>query len=120
MLPIVGAAAVVFAVVAVAYLLHRRRDLGTSAGRRTFTALHTASLAAPGLREGLTEAGAQRAVRHLRALLGASAVALTDRAHTLAVDGPSHHHGQRAFEHAHAVLESGRTTILGPRVVGCG
>jgi two-component system LytT family sensor kinase len=119
-LPLLGAAAVVLVAACGAYLLYRRRDLGTSAGRRTFTALHTAGLAAPGLREGLTEEGAQRAVRHLRALLGASAVALTDRAHTLAVDGPSHHHGQHAWEHAQAVLASGRTTVLGPREVGCG
>src|SRR3954452_9461614 len=54
----------------------RRRDLGTPAERATFTTLHTASLAAPHLREGLTPTGARRAVRHLRALLGARAVAL--------------------------------------------
>jgi two-component system LytT family sensor kinase len=119
-LPLLGAAALVLVAACGVYLIYRRRDLGTSAGRRTFTALHTAGLAAPGLREGLTEAGAQRAVRHLRALLGASAVALTDRAHTLAVDGPSHHHGQHAWVHAQPVLESGRTTVLGPREVGCG
>ena len=54
----------------------RRRDLGTPAERATFTTLHTASLAAPHLREGLTPTGARRAVRHLRALLDARAVAL--------------------------------------------
>ena len=69
MLPLVGAALVVVVIATVGFLMHRRRDLGTSAVRRTFTALHTASLAAPGLRDGLTERGAQRAVRHLRALL---------------------------------------------------
>ncbi|MGH8862953.1 MAG: sensor histidine kinase [Jatrophihabitantaceae bacterium] len=120
MLPLLGAVLTVIVVITVMSVLRHRRDLGTSAGRRTFTALHTASLAAPGLREGLTEAGAQRAVRHLRALLGASVVALIDRSHTLAVDGSSHHHGQHAFEHAAAVLDSGRTAILGPREVGCG
>jgi two-component system, LytTR family, sensor kinase len=119
-LPIVGAALVVVAVAVAVFLMHRRKDLGTSAVRRTFTALHTAGLAAPGLRDGLTERGAQRAVRHLRALLDTAAVALTDRSHTLAVDGPSHHHAGLAAEHARQVLETGRTAILGPREVGCG
>ena len=35
----------------------RRRDLGTPAERATFTTLHTASQAAPHLREGLTPHG---------------------------------------------------------------
>src|SRR4051794_1960375 len=65
----------------------RRRDLGTPAERATFTPLHTASLAAPHLREGLTPTGARRAVRHLRALLGARAVALVTADATLAWDG---------------------------------
>jgi two-component system LytT family sensor kinase len=57
-------------------LLAGRRDLGTSADRATFETLHTASLLAPGLRAGLNQAGAERAVRHLRVLLGTTAVAL--------------------------------------------
>ena len=74
------AVAVVVAVAVTMLAIRRRRhrDLGTSANRATFDTLHTASLAAPGLREGLTEHGAQRAVRHLRSLLGTSAVALTE------------------------------------------
>jgi len=97
----------------------RHRDLGTSADRATFDTLHTASLATPGLREGLTEHGAQRAVRHLRTLLGTSAVALTDRSRTLAVDDSSHHHAEHAMSHAQAVLHSGVTAVLGPAVVSC-
>ena len=97
----------------------RHRDLGTSADRATFDTLHTASLATPGLREGLTEHGAQRAVRHLRTLLGTSAVALTDRSRTLAVDDASHHHAEHAMSHAQAVLHSGVTAVLGPAVVSC-
>ncbi|HZY75969.1 MAG TPA: sensor histidine kinase, partial [Jatrophihabitantaceae bacterium] len=78
-MPVVAAVAVAVAAAAVGYLIYRRRDLGTPADRATFDTLHTASLAAPGLREGLSRAGAERAVRHLRALLGTAAVALTDR-----------------------------------------
>jgi two-component system LytT family sensor kinase len=114
-----GVAAVAVAALVV-IALRRRRDLGTSADRATFTALHTASLAAPSLREGLSGHGAQRAARHLRALLGTSAVALTDRSRTLAVDGISHHHADQAIDHVQAVLHSGVTSVLGSRIVSCG
>jgi two-component system, LytTR family, sensor kinase len=117
-LPLLGAALVAVLLGAGGYALYRRRDLGTSADRATFDTLHTASLAAPSLREGLTEQGAARAVRHLRALLGTAAVALTDRSRTLAVDGISHHHAGAAITHAAAVLESGTTAVL--HDVSCG
>jgi two-component system, LytTR family, sensor kinase len=118
--PVLSAAFVVLVIVGIGYALYRRRDLGTSAGRATFDTLHTASLAAPSLRQGLTEQGAQRAVKHLRALLGTAAVALTDRSRTLAVDGVSHNHAAEAVGHAERVLEHGGTTILGPSEVSCG
>jgi two-component system LytT family sensor kinase len=118
--PLLSAAFVVLVLVGIGYALYRRRDLGTSAGRATFDTLHTASLAAPSLRQGLTEQGAQRAVKHLRALLGTAAVALTDRSRTLAVDGVAHNHAAEAIGHAERVLEHGATTILGPREVSCG
>jgi two-component system LytT family sensor kinase len=44
----------------------RRSPLGTEAERATFRTLHEASLAGPALREGLTEASAERSIRHLR------------------------------------------------------
>jgi two-component system LytT family sensor kinase len=97
----------------------RRRDLGTPADRATFATLHTASLAAPHLREGLTPAGATRAVRHLRTLLGTSAVALVDPNATLAWEGAGTHHAAAASEHAVEVLRSGRTVVLGPAEVAC-
>ena len=115
------AGGVVAAIVVTMLAIRRRRhrDLGTSADRATFDTLHTASLATPGLREGLTEHGAQRAVRHLRTLLGTAAVALTDRSHTLAVDDASHHHTDQAMSHVQAVLHTGVTSVLGPAVVSC-
>ena len=107
---------VVLVVLVIGVLLVRRarraRDLGTDAERATFDTLHTASLAAPPLREGLTPAGAARAVPHLRALLGTSAVALTDTAMTLAWDGAGEHHAAAAIRHAAGMLSSGRTTVL--------
>ena len=49
-----------------------RRHLGTEADRATFRTLHTASLATPALRGGLTTVVArEKAGRHLRSLLGA-------------------------------------------------
>ncbi len=70
----------------------RRTHLGTEADRATFRTLHTASLAAPALREGLTESSAERSLRHLRALLGTPAAALTDTTGVLAWAGLGHHH----------------------------
>ncbi|MCU1658082.1 MAG: putative two-component system sensor kinase [Pseudonocardiales bacterium] len=119
-IPILGAAVIVALLAVVGYALYRRRDLGTSADRATFDTLHTASLAAPSLRAGLTEPGAERAVRHLRTLLGAAAVALTDRSRTLAVDGVSHNHAADAITHVARVLDTGTTSVLGPRDVSCG
>lgn len=55
----------------------RRSHLGTESDRATFRTLHTASLAGPPLREGLTSLSAERSIKHLHALLGAPAVALT-------------------------------------------
>src|SRR5437764_125594 len=54
----------------------QRRDLGARANQIAFDTLHTVSLIAPALREGLTGSGAHRVVRQLRALLGVAAVAL--------------------------------------------
>ncbi|QIK74638.1 sensor histidine kinase [Nocardioides piscis] len=70
----------------------RRTHLGTEADRATFRTLHTASLAAPALREGLTEASAERSLRHLRTLLGTPSAALTDTDRVLAWAGLGHHH----------------------------
>lgn len=99
--------------------VRRRADLGTDADRATFATLHTASLAAPHLREGLTAPGAERAGRHLRALLGTPAVALTDATSTLAWDGAGAHHADQASRHARDVLDRGRTVVLGPEEVAC-
>jgi two-component system LytT family sensor kinase len=103
----------------VARAILRRRDLGTPAARATFATLHTASLAAPHLREGLTPAGATRAARHLRTLLGTSAIALVDASATLAWEGAGARHAPSAREHADEVLRTGRTVVLGPSEVAC-
>ena len=118
-LPVVVAAAAVLGVALVGYVLRRRRYLGSSADRATFHTLHLASLAAPHLREGLTEQGAARAVRQLRALLTAEAVAVTDRTRLLAADGEARHHTDGAVQHAADALSDGRTHVLPAREVAC-
>ncbi|MGW4773781.1 histidine kinase [Nocardia sp. NPDC004278] len=66
-----------------------RRMVTTPAERAVYTALHTASLAARPLRQGLTDRSAQEAAPHLRALTGADALGVADADGTLlAWDGP--------------------------------
>ncbi len=118
---LVAVALVVLALVLVAVpLLRSRRSFGSSADRATFATLHEATLAAPPLRAGLTEAGAARAVRHLRTLLGTPAVALTDTDVLLAWDGAGEaRHAGSAVGHAGVATGSGRTEVLGPGTVTC-
>ncbi|MEV7047272.1 sensor histidine kinase [Streptomyces anulatus] len=101
------------------YLLGRRTarplrpsDVGTPVEHATFETLHTASLAAPPLRSGLTEESARRAARRLRSLLGTDALCLTDRDRVLVWDGAGHHHGKDVMEHLKALLDNGRRTAF--------
>ncbi|MCX4694465.1 histidine kinase [Streptomyces sp. NBC_01408] len=85
-------------------------DLGTPVERATFHTLHTASLAAPPLRAGLTEDAARKAAKRLRSLLGTEALCLTDRESVLAWDGPgADHHERRAMARVAVMLASGRS-----------
>ncbi|MET9769275.1 histidine kinase [Streptomyces sp. NPDC006415] len=106
------------------YLLGRRTarpvrpsDVGTPVEHATFETLHTASLAAPPLRAGLTEESARRAARRLRSLLGTDALCLTDRDRVLVWDGAGHHHGKDVMEHLKVLLDNGRDTAFDS---GCG
>ncbi|WP_432023057.1 sensor histidine kinase [Streptomyces parvus] len=124
-----GAAVAVVAVLAglllgAGYLLGRRTarpvrpsDVGTPVEHATFETLHTASLAAPPLRAGLTEESARRAARRLRSLLGTDALCLTDRERVLVWDGAGHHHGKDVMEHLKVLLDNGRDTAFDS---GCG
>ncbi|WP_030964527.1 sensor histidine kinase [Streptomyces sp. NRRL S-378] len=115
--PAVAGAALMLGVGWAAGRWHARRgerlaglDLGTPVERATFHTLHTASLAAPPLRAGLTEDAARKAARRLRSLLGTEALCLTDRKAVLAWDGPgADHHQRRAMARVAVMLESGRS-----------
>jgi len=76
--------------------LWRRDRIGSEADRATFRTLHTAALAGPPLRNGLTKTSAERAIKHLRSLLGAPAIAITDTVGLLAWDGKGQHHDLQA------------------------
>ncbi len=90
-----------------------RPALGTRADKASFDTLHLASLASPALRGGLTEPGTSKAVKHLRALLGSAAVAITDGQRLLAWDGEGQPNlGDHATEHAQGVMSSGRSQVL--------
>jgi two-component system, LytTR family, sensor kinase len=110
---------VVALLLGLALALRRRRDLRSPVDRATYDTLHTTSLAAPHLRDGLTPDGAARATRHLRSLLGTPAIALCDTTSTLAWDGEGAHHRGDVPRHAREVLATGRTVVLDAAEVAC-
>lgn len=97
-----------------------RRGFATSAERVTFETLHTASLAAPPLRLGLTETSAGKSARHLRTLLGTPAIALTDTERPLVWEGPGEHHADQLRTAAAGPLLSGRPVVVRPEELLCG
>ncbi|MEV8229190.1 histidine kinase [Streptomyces sp. NPDC079167] len=90
----------------------RTSDVGTPVEHATFETLHTASLAAPPLRAGLTEESARRSARGLRSLLGTDALCLTDRDRVLVWDGEGDHHGKDVMHQVEGLLASGRDTAF--------
>ncbi|GGS82741.1 GAF domain-containing sensor histidine kinase [Streptomyces cinerochromogenes] len=91
-------------------------DHGTPVERATFHTLHTASMAAPPLRAGLTEDAARKAVRRLRPLFATAALGLTAEDRLLAWDGPGRHHTDTALDRVRQVLATGRPQTF---TVGC-
>ncbi len=97
----------------------RRTHLGTEVDRATYRALHTASLASPALRGGLTRSSAERGLRHLRTLLGTPAAALTDTSDVLHWDGIASHHQAQVPELIGPVVENGRTRVVSRADLPC-
>jgi two-component system LytT family sensor kinase len=73
-----AAALLVMALIAGVIVVRTRRVVATPTERAVHATLHTASLAARALREGLNRESARRAVPHLRDLTGTQGVALYD------------------------------------------
>ena len=80
--------------------------IATAMQRATYDVLHTAALAAEPLRAGLTPATAGKAVRHLRALVGAVGLTIADGERCLAFDGRGGHHGEQFTAAAQRALAS--------------
>ena len=90
----------------------RHHVYGTPTERAAYEAMHTVSLAAPALREGLSPESARKSARHLRRLLGTAAVAITDADRLLAWDGEGDRHAEDALVHAKNVITTGRVKLL--------
>jgi two-component system LytT family sensor kinase len=117
------AVAVVLAALATAVYavvrLRARRGIATALQRATHAVLHTAGLAAEPLRSGLSATSAAKAVRHLRTLVGAAGLALTDPESVLAFDGVGGHHRDQVEAAARRVAETRRPVVLGSDDLGC-
>jgi two-component system LytT family sensor kinase len=99
----------------------KRRAFASPLERATFSTLHTVSLAAPFLREGLSEQSAALALPYLRTLLETCGLTMTDQdAVVLAWDGESDHHAPDVSELAKVVLETGRQQVASHSQIDCG
>lgn len=117
--PLVTAAAIAVIVLAVAIVvgvglkvIRSFRELGTDAERATYQTLHAASRAGQHLRTGLHAAGAAKASKQLRSLLGCDALAITDTGSVLAWDGAAEELKAVLMELASGVLSDGRTVVV--------
>jgi two-component system LytT family sensor kinase len=117
--PLVTAAAIAVIVLAVAIVvgvglkvIRSFRELGTDAERATYQTLHAASRAGQHLRTGLHAAGAAKASKQLRSLLGCDALAITDTESVLAWDGAAEELKAELMELASGVLSDGRTVVF--------
>ena len=115
----VGLLIIVAGAVLLTWFVRSRLVLGSQEDQATYRVLHLSSLATAELRAGLG-AGSGRAARHLRALLGTPAVALTDGTATVAWDGTGETaHAPHTVTHAQDCFRNGSTVVLGPSVVAC-
>jgi two-component system LytT family sensor kinase len=117
--PLVSAAAIAVIALAVAVVvavglrvLRSFRELGTDAERATYKTLHAASRAGQYLRTGLNPAGAAKASRQLRGLLGCDGLAITDTTGVLAWDGAGDEFRPALMGLAAKVLEGGHTAVI--------
>ena len=108
-------------VAVLALRLRARRSFATPLERAVHDTLHTASLAAPALRKGLSVDSAAEAAPHLRALLGTAATALTDAEGTvLAWSGSDDIHTPHLVAAAGRAAATGRRELLTHAEIDCG
>lgn len=118
--PAVGAVVGLVLLAAVALIVRRgRRQLGTPTQRATFDTLHTAGLATPALRAGLTRESAERSLPSLVRLLGGGVV-LADKDGILAMAGVDSDHRALLAAPLAEVMSTGRSQTLSSRRLACG
>ena len=107
--------------VAIFYFLRNRRNtFATPLERATFGTLHTVALAAPSLREGLSQSSASFALPYLRQLLDTCALTMTDnRGNTLGWDGAADQHEPDVRSLAEQVISTGRQQMLSHSAIVC-
>lgn len=117
--PLLTAAAVAVIALAIAAVvamglkvLRSFRELGTDAERATYKTLHAASRAGQYLRTGLNPAGAAKASKQLRSLLGCDALAITDTTGVLAWDGTGEELKPALMGLAAKVLDGGHLAVI--------
>jgi two-component system, LytTR family, sensor kinase len=113
---VIVALALVFAA---RYFFRGSKKLGTSAQRTTYETLHTASIAAGGLRAGLTADSAARSVAPLRALLGTPAVVIADAVGVLASEGADDRHVELVGAMMGQVVTNGRAHVIQRSELAC-
>ncbi len=114
-------AVVVLALIfAARYFLRGSKKLGTPAQRTTYATLHTASMAAGGLRAGLTADSAAKSAPALRKLLGTPAVVIGDAAGVLATEGADAQHVELVTPLIAQVVGDGRARVIERSELACG
>jgi two-component system, LytTR family, sensor kinase len=113
---VIVALALVFAA---RYFFRGSKKLGTSAQRTTYETLHTASIAAGGLRAGLTADSAARSAAPLRALLGTPAVVIADAVGVLASEGADDRHVELVGAMMGQVVTNGRAHVIQRSELAC-
>lgn len=113
---------VVVALLAAIGLYARRagRRLVTPGQRMTYEALHTANLAAPALRAGLTPEAMHRALGPLRTLIATRGLVVADASGIVAAEGVDEEHCRLLRPRLAASLNSGRPGLLSARELECG
>jgi two-component system LytT family sensor kinase len=114
---LVAAAAILAGVVR--YTVRGGRNLVTASQRTSYQALHTANLAAPALRNGLSAENVARAVDHLRSLLGTTGVVVADGEGVLGADGVDAEHAELLAPHLRAALAGGQPEVIGAGGLVC-
>jgi two-component system, LytTR family, sensor kinase len=98
----------------------RKRAFSTSTQQAAFEVLHTANLASPSLRSGLSTQSMSKAAPHLLTLLGVPALSVADATGVLCWEGPGDHHRTTVSAMVASVLESGRARVAESSEVSCG